>query len=87
MKAIEAKAKITEDGVLTVHIHDDDLTPGEYRVVVVIDEQRHAADDQDVKQEVSPDESLELGFPVIQVDFWPPDLSLRREDMYDEWGR
>ena len=26
-------------------------------------------------------------FPVIQAGSWPEDLSLRREDMYDEWGR
>ena len=25
--------------------------------------------------------------PVIQAGSWPEDLSLRREDMYDEWGR
>lgn len=26
-------------------------------------------------------------FPVIQAGSWPTDLSLRREDIYDEWGR
>ena len=26
-------------------------------------------------------------FPVIQAGSWPADLSLRREDIYDEWGR
>lgn len=26
-------------------------------------------------------------FPVIHAGSWPADLSLRREDIYDEWGR
>ena len=26
-------------------------------------------------------------FPVIQAGSWPADLSLRRKDIHDEWGR
>jgi hypothetical protein len=28
-----------------------------------------------------------LNFPVISIGEWPEDLSLRREDMYDDDGR
>jgi hypothetical protein len=34
-----------------------------------------------------PTQRKSLDFPVISVGKWPEDLSLRREDMYDEDGR
>ena len=32
-------------------------------------------------------ETASNNFPVIHAESWPADLSLRREDMYGEWGR
>ena len=63
------------DGKITIPVPPD-LPPGEHNVLVVIDE---APSVNGVKA---------FGdFPVIHAGSWPADLSLRREDMYGEWGR
>lgn len=75
MRTIETTATVTSDGKMTVQVPPD-IPEGEHHVVVVIDE-------QSVKKEKRPP----LDFPVISVGSWPENLSLRREDMYDDWGR
>jgi len=75
MRTIETRATVTEDGTLTAHVPPD-VPPGEHPVVVVIETPTAKA---------APGRDIEL--PVIHVDRWPADLSLRREDMYDDWGR
>ena len=75
MRSIETTATVTDDGILTVEIPRD-IRPGKHRVVVVIDEQL-----MDTSRRGLPD------FPVDDLGPWPENLSLRREDMYDEWGR
>ena len=75
MRAVEAKATITEDGRLTVRVPPD-IPPGEHRVKVIFEDEPATIG--------SP---LGSDFPLIHVDAWPEDLSLRREDMYDDWGR
>jgi hypothetical protein len=75
MVTITATGIVTEDGKLTIQVPAN-VTPGEHQVVVVIDEQLL------VNEERPP-----LDFPVHDVGPWPENLSLRREDMYDEWGR
>jgi len=52
------------------------ISPGAHRVVVVIEEQPTDEDRPDFSD-----------FPVHDFGPWPADLSLRREDMYDDWGR
>lgn len=49
---------------------------GTHRAIVVIDEQPE-----------TPVESEETGFPVLHVKQWPEHLSLRRENMYGDFGR
>ena len=75
MRTIEITTLVTSDDKLTVQVPAD-LPEGEYRVVIVIDE-------QPIKKET---QSL-ADFPVRDYGPWPANLSLRREDMYDEWGR
>lgn len=75
MRTIETTATVTNDGKMTVQVPPD-IPEGEHRVVVVIEE-------QPVKKEKRPP----LDFPVISVGSWPENLSLRREDMYDDCGR
>ena len=74
MRTIETTATVTNDGKITVQVPPD-ILPGEHRVVVVIDEQL-------VKKERPPLDLLAHDYGP-----WPADLSLRREDMYDDWGR
>ena len=75
MRTIETTATVTNDGKMIVQIPPD-IPEGEHRVVVVIEE-------QPIKKET---QSL-ADFPVRDYGPWPANLSLRREDMYDEWGR
>jgi hypothetical protein len=75
MKAIEATATVPRDGTLTVSIPVE-LQPGQHRVVVVVEE-------APVHQKVP----APLDLPTLKVGQWPQDLSLRREDIYGDWGR
>jgi hypothetical protein len=75
MRTIETTAVVTNEGNLTLQVPPD-ILPGEHRVVIVIEE-------QPARKEKRPP----LDFPVMSVGAWPENLSLRREDMYDEWGR
>lgn len=71
IKAIETTATITSDHQVTLETVDD-LSPGQYRVIILIDE--------------SPTLSHrpQLDLPAHDVGPWPETLSLRREDMYDD---
>jgi hypothetical protein len=75
MRTIETTVTVAPDGTLTVQVPPD-VTPGTHQIVLVIDDwPREARESQ-------------LGaFPVISVGSWPPDLSMRREDMYGDAGR
>ncbi|ARV58728.1 hypothetical protein BZZ01_08820 [Nostocales cyanobacterium HT-58-2] len=80
MKTIETIATVTEDGKITVQLPPD-IPAGEHKVVVVIDE--HPLVEKPETKEKRPP----LNFPVDNYGPWPENLSLRREDMYDDWGR
>lgn len=75
MKIIDTTAIVTPEGAVTVQVPPG-IPSGEYRVLLVIDE-------QPIVREKRPP----LKFPVDRYGPWPEDLSLRREDMYGEWGR
>jgi hypothetical protein len=80
MRTLETTVNVTSDGKITVQLPPD-VPAGEYQVVLVINQT--AVPEASGKQEKRPP----LNFPVISVGSWSPNLSLRREDMYDEWGR
>jgi hypothetical protein len=73
MRTLETVATVTPDGTLTVQVPPD-VPPGEHRVVVVIEEQPQVG-------------RRTLDLPVLSVGHWPEGLSLRREEMYGDWGR
>jgi hypothetical protein len=75
MRTIEMTVTVTPDGILTMRMPSD-ILPGEHRVVLVIDERPVATEKRRL-----------LDFPVDHYGPWPADLSMRREDMYDDWGR
>jgi hypothetical protein len=75
MKTIETTVLVTPEGTVTLQLPED-IPPGEHRIVVVIDEQPIVRGKRPL-----------LKFPVDRYGPWPEDLTLRREDMYGEWGR
>lgn len=89
MKFIQTIVTVTTDGKITVQLPPD-ISPGEHEVVVVIDEEpltqevheQPLSNKPNTKQKRPP-----LNFPVHDCGPWPANLSLRREDMYDDWGR
>lgn len=72
MRTIETIATIEPDGKLILQLPLD-IPPGEHRIVLVIGEQLS------VKPTRPP-----LDFPVDDYGPWPANLSLRREDLYDD---
>lgn len=75
MRTIETTATVTPDGTLVARVPSD-IAPGEHQVVLVIAERIE-----------EPGERPPLDLPVHDFGPWPADLPLRREDMYDDWGR
>jgi len=74
MKTVETIAQVDATGLLTAQVPPE-IPPGEHKVVLVM--------------EISQPEKKRppLDFPVHSVGPWPDDLSLRREDLYNDWGR
>ncbi|NEU75915.1 hypothetical protein PI95_025985 [Hassallia byssoidea VB512170] len=80
MKTIETIATVTADGKITLQLPAD-IPAGEHQVVVIIDEKSL------LKKEEKKEKRPPLDFPVHNCGLIPENLSLRREDMYDDWGR
>ena len=68
LKAIEVDAKVAEDGNLRLQIPVD-IAPGEYRVVLVIDE--------------SSKDDVPFELPSDDLGEWPEGLTLSRDQIYD----
>jgi NAD(P)-dependent dehydrogenase (short-subunit alcohol dehydrogenase family) len=75
MRTIRTTATVTPDGTLIVQVPPD-IAPGTHDVVVVIDE-----------PSAMPKEGTVPSVPTISIGKWPENFPLRREDMYDDWGR
>ncbi|TVP63937.1 MAG: hypothetical protein EA343_06580 [Nodularia sp. (in: Bacteria)] len=80
MKSIETIATVTKDGKITVQLPPD-IPAGEHHVVIVIEE-KHTDEKVEIKEKRPP-----LNFPVHNCGLGSENLSLRREDMYGDWGR
>jgi hypothetical protein len=80
MKTIETIATVTTDGKITVQLPPD-IPAGQHKIVIIIEE-KPVAETVESQQKRSP-----LNFPVDNYGSWPENLSLRREEMYDDWGR
>lgn len=74
MRTIETTATVTTDGSVTVQVPSD-ITPGAYRVVLIIDEQPA------MKEKRPP-----LKFSAYPVGLVSSDFTFRREDLYDDRG-
>ena len=81
MQMIKGYAVVTEDGHVTIEVPPE-IAPGTHEIVLVIAEKVLKP------EEIAPTRQpagLE-GFPAHDIGPWPEDLSLRREDMYDDRG-
>lgn len=74
MKTIETTAKVSAERTLTARVPEDVL-PGEHRVVTVIEDAARS----------HPQPRLDL--PSHDLGPWIEKFTLRREELYGEWGR
>ncbi len=74
MRTLQITATVTDDHELKVQLPSE-IPAGDYQIVLVMAEQPSQA----------PREPFQ--FPVDDYGAWPVDLSLRREDMYGDFGR
>lgn len=79
MRTIETTAVVTSDGKLTITLPSD-ITPGEHRVVVVIDTNGTSPSPKRL-----PKPPLRLA--SWKWEAWPEESTFRREDMYGDDGR
>ena len=75
MKIIDTTILVTPDGTVTLQLPED-ISPGEHRIVVVIDE-----------QPIMKGKRPPLKFPAYPVGLVVDDVRLRREYFYDDQGR
>ncbi len=77
MTTIQGIATVMEDGSILLRPQaKPNIPPGEHRVVIIIEE-------KGVEQE----KPILADYPVIQVDSWPENFTLRREEIYEDDGR
>jgi|YNPBryBLVA2012_1023415.scaffolds.fasta_scaffold14374_2 hypothetical protein len=77
MRTIETRVIVAPDGQLLLELPTmPDISPGEYRVVMVIEE-----------KSVGKKKRPPLNFPVDDWGAWPADFSTNREDLYDDEHR
>jgi len=74
MKRVETTGMVGADGTLTARVPSD-ISPGEHKIVLEIQEEPVAEGERGAE------------WPVIHVNRWPAGFSLRREELYDDWGR
>jgi hypothetical protein len=78
MTTVETTASVTPQQTMSLTVRlPGDVLPGDHRVVVVIDE-RVAAQPKPGRLE---------DWPRHDVGPWPDGLSLRREELYGDFGR
>lgn len=74
MQTIETMGTVTAQGILVIQVPAH-LPAGMHHVVVVVDER--SAIDRGAGHDL----------PLYDLGPWPANLSLRREELYDAWGR
>ena len=86
MLTVTIAAKVDENGIVTWKVPPQ-VSPGYHKMVIVIEEiaLSELAPDTQIYKPV--EQTPKLALPVHNVGPWPETLSLRREDLYDDWGR
>ena len=74
MRTIGTTVTIGADRKLSLQLPPD-ITPGQYHIVLITEE-----------HPVTVEKHSLLDFPIIDTGEWPKDLSLRREDLYHDFG-
>ena len=84
MRTIETIGTVGPDGLLVVPVPLD-VAPGTHRVVVVVEQDAMRLENAEAAN--TSRVHTPFGLQVFATGPWPPGLSLRREDLYDDAGR
>jgi hypothetical protein len=87
MFALKLTAPLDADQTFVLSMPPE-VQPGLYEIVLVLSKQQGDPDPRSAPLDQSAtDEKQMLVLPTHDVGPWPAELSLSREDLYDEWGR
>jgi hypothetical protein len=86
MRTIELTANVTEDGKLVINLPAD-ISPGEHRAVLVIEEQVIQPINSNDETVAASNDALSrplLDVQMIEWDSLPEDTNFSREQLYDD---
>jgi hypothetical protein len=86
MLALTVEAKVNENGIVTLKVPPQ-VAPGYHKMVLVIEETALAEVTEGMQDDALSEPERKFRLPAHDVGPWPENLSLRREDLYDDWGR
>jgi hypothetical protein len=86
MLAVTIAAKVDENGTVILKVPPQ-VSPGLHKMVIVIEEAELAEWTNGTQNGESIEHDEGFVLPLGDVGPWPENLSLRREDLYDDWGR
>jgi hypothetical protein len=88
MHVMEIQGTITPDRELRIPLPENfQASPGQHRVVVMVDDTQGRVTLMIDEVQGQGERRQELDLPLVDVKSWPANLSLRREDLYGDWGR
>lgn len=86
MLAVTIAAKVDDNGIVTWKVPPQVL-PGYHKMVIVIEEAELLEVTNGTQYSRAEAEGQGFALPLHDVGPWPENLSLRREDLYDDWSR
>ncbi len=79
MLTLTVEARVDENGIVTLQLPPQ-VSPGYHKMVLVIEEAEFPEKTNSIHRNV-------LILPPYDIGPLPENFSLRREDLYDDWGR
>lgn len=86
MLTLTIAAKVDENGIVTLQVPPQ-VSPGYHKMVVVIEETSLVGKMSNLQGSELMEQEATVMLPTYNVGPWPENFSLRREDLYDDWGR
>lgn len=86
MLALTIAARVDENGIVTLQVPPQ-VSPGYHKMIVVIEETSLIEKTSDLQGSGLTEQEITGVLPTYNVGPWPENFSLRREDLYDDWGR
>ena len=86
MLTVTIAARVDENGTVILKVPPQ-VSPGYHKMVLVIEEAELTEKVNGVHDSEPSTQNQMFVLPTHDVGAWPENFSLRREDLYDDWGR